>query len=467
MSSKLMIIAMLITLSAVGAQSQRFTKPYVVSSHSAAAASVEFNFDLTDSSLYDSTMVHRLIYRDSVATSWNDTTMSLLYQTCSTYTFSTIVNYSPPSSALEYYFRSENDTAVASQSPKNAANTFPVSSYLLADMGADPVGDAVSAAGNWLDLTGCQMSYSDTKLYFRITNAGSSYPTNSGLSFFLYTVGFVNPDATDSVAYAVVYVNVPFVMTAGLYKLNAADTSFTKIGNITTNITGNALSMSCNISDLTAQPGWPAWPPASGFILSTPLTATQTTSGLTANDQGKAGVFVPESNRFSFLPANTPPELQNYLVTWTSPNLINAQVSYRDADKNLPTIRNLHFGATDHDLTACDKSYSSWTAFDRGLTVANSGWYQYHFRFSDGKDSVSTPIDSIYVSLSVPGDADGNGMVNISDVTFLISYIFAGGPAPNPLQTGDENCDTIINVSDVVYLITYIFASGPAPVPCG
>ena len=61
------------------------------------------------------------------------------------------------------------------------------------------------------------------------------------------------------------------------------------------------------------------------------------------------------------------------------------------------------------------------------------------------------------------GDADGNGMVNISDAVYLINYIFAGGPPPNPYEAGDVNCDETVNISDVVYLINYIFAGGPEP----
>ncbi len=61
------------------------------------------------------------------------------------------------------------------------------------------------------------------------------------------------------------------------------------------------------------------------------------------------------------------------------------------------------------------------------------------------------------------GDADTSGSVNISDAVFLIQYIFAGGPPPNPLEAGDADCSGGINMSDVVYLIQYIFAEGPAP----
>jgi hypothetical protein len=61
------------------------------------------------------------------------------------------------------------------------------------------------------------------------------------------------------------------------------------------------------------------------------------------------------------------------------------------------------------------------------------------------------------------GDANSDGMVDISDVVYLIAYIFSGGSAPSPLLAGDANCDTMVDISDVVYLIAYIFSGGQAP----
>lgn len=63
----------------------------------------------------------------------------------------------------------------------------------------------------------------------------------------------------------------------------------------------------------------------------------------------------------------------------------------------------------------------------------------------------------------VCGDADGNGLVNISDAVFLIGYIFSGGPSPNPIAAGDPDCNGLVSISDVVYLISYIFSGGAAP----
>jgi subtilisin family serine protease len=65
------------------------------------------------------------------------------------------------------------------------------------------------------------------------------------------------------------------------------------------------------------------------------------------------------------------------------------------------------------------------------------------------------------------GDADNNGVVNVSDATYIIAYVFQGGPAPQPnLGTGDADCNGLVNNSDAVYLIAYIFGGGPAPQIC-
>ncbi len=67
---------------------------------------------------------------------------------------------------------------------------------------------------------------------------------------------------------------------------------------------------------------------------------------------------------------------------------------------------------------------------------------------------------------NVAGDANNDGIVDISDVVYLISYIFAGGLSPYCKDEGDANGSNQIDISDVVYLIYYIFGGGTSP-KCG
>jgi hypothetical protein len=64
------------------------------------------------------------------------------------------------------------------------------------------------------------------------------------------------------------------------------------------------------------------------------------------------------------------------------------------------------------------------------------------------------------------GESDNSGIVDVSDVVYLVRFIFSGGPEPVPaMEVGDADCDTVVDISDCVYLIDYIF-NGGAPSPC-
>ncbi|HSG99680.1 MAG TPA: M64 family metallopeptidase, partial [candidate division Zixibacteria bacterium] len=63
-----------------------------------------------------------------------------------------------------------------------------------------------------------------------------------------------------------------------------------------------------------------------------------------------------------------------------------------------------------------------------------------------------------------PGDANGNGVLNIADVTYLLSYIFSGGPPPDCDSEGDADGSGTVNIGDVTYVLAFIFSGGPSPV---
>ena len=80
---------------------------------------------------------------------------------------------------------------------------------------------------------------------------------------------------------------------------------------------------------------------------------------------------------------------------------------------------------------------------------------------------VAAPIsflDALLVFAPAPkrGDANGDGRVDVSDVFYLVSTLFAGGPPPA------GNCDVDGNgaadVADVFSMVSYLFAGGPPPV---
>jgi len=59
------------------------------------------------------------------------------------------------------------------------------------------------------------------------------------------------------------------------------------------------------------------------------------------------------------------------------------------------------------------------------------------------------------------GDANRDHKITVSDVVYLVNYLFKGGPAPSPSEAGNVNGDNKVTVSDVVYLVNYLFKGGP------
>lgn len=98
-------------------------------------------------------------------------------------------------------------------------------------------------------------------------------------------------------------------------------------------------------------------------------------------------------------------------------------------------------------------------------TLAATFYFRIDMHDSDTPPNYDSRTFTLKINTSqlVEGDADGNGVVNISDAVFLIAYIFGGGSPPDPMGLGDADCNTLVNISDAVYLIAYIFGGGLPP----
>lgn len=86
------------------------------------------------------------------------------------------------------------------------------------------------------------------------------------------------------------------------------------------------------------------------------------------------------------------------------------------------------------------------------------------------KVSVSDPytevsqVVRIYVYDSyLCGDPNNDEAINILDVTFLISYLYKDGPAPEYPNSADVNNSGETNILDITYIIAYLYQGGPEP----
>jgi len=71
----------------------------------------------------------------------------------------------------------------------------------------------------------------------------------------------------------------------------------------------------------------------------------------------------------------------------------------------------------------------------------------------------------------VRGDANNDGIRDISDAVFILSFLFSGGSRPLCDEASDINGDGTRDISDPVYLLSYLFLGKtppPQPFPeCG
>jgi hypothetical protein len=96
--------------------------------------------------------------------------------------------------------------------------------------------------------------------------------------------------------------------------------------------------------------------------------------------------------------------------------------------------------------------------------------FNFGLRVTDSSDPQNT--DDIWITIVVLeqgyicGDANDDGLVNVSDAVRIINYVFLGGAPPLPWDAGEVNCDGNVNVSDAVWITNYVFVGGAAPCDC-
>lgn len=80
--------------------------------------------------------------------------------------------------------------------------------------------------------------------------------------------------------------------------------------------------------------------------------------------------------------------------------------------------------------------------------------------FSDLETNV-TDAQQLYQHLfyGIAGDADNSMQVTLSDVIYLINYLYRHGPSPTHANSCDVNGNCRINIADIVQLVRYLFES--------
>jgi hypothetical protein len=90
--------------------------------------------------------------------------------------------------------------------------------------------------------------------------------------------------------------------------------------------------------------------------------------------------------------------------------------------------------------------------------------YQVTGQFLIKCDSLSAS-GTVVMSGHLPGDVSADGMLDISDLIYLVDYMFRDGAAPRYPPAADVDANCSLDIGDIIYLVDFYFADGAPPRP--
>ena len=83
-------------------------------------------------------------------------------------------------------------------------------------------------------------------------------------------------------------------------------------------------------------------------------------------------------------------------------------------------------------------------------------------------ETSSSSIDVTSCCMGIRGNIDGDtaNQITISDLVYLVDYMFSGGPESNCPRAADVNGSLTQDISDLIYIVDYMFNGGYPPLPC-
>lgn len=343
----------------------------------------------------------------------------------------------------------------------NMANDFNNFGFVM----DDPIGDCIIPDASQLDIVKLSSAFSDDRFYSVVSNDTGTFPTSAGFMgpFYFYINAIMNPESgvTDSVAFAMIYGEIPYLFDAGLYKITGESIEdFEQIGDIESeNIDGN-LVLSCNFDDLINDPDFGEWPSLSNTIASGLVTMEVNLSGdASIADMGGQSILWMEE--FSMDNSqNSLPELSEINYT-TIANTTSFELYYYDADGNFPLTAEITLDGID-TIEMIPDSYS-FEEPNRFSVVYLSDWDTAVIRFSD--NNIDFVEETIGTTAYTYGDVDENGNIQAFDASITLQYIVGLDPLPTidprpweewRMTTADVDGNGSLQAYDASLILQYV-----------
>jgi agmatine/peptidylarginine deiminase len=109
--------------------------------------------------------------------------------------------------------------------------------------------------------------------------------------------------------------------------------------------------------------------------------------------------------------------------------------------------------------------HPAWTTIESDSLVGQAPTIKeqtvFNVQVSDGTDQVAKDVSlSVYICGDIDDSGDGP---NVSDLTYLVAYLFNDGNPPAVIMSADVGGDQQVNIQDLTYLTAFLFSAGPAP----
>ncbi|MEN6445275.1 MAG: T9SS type A sorting domain-containing protein [Candidatus Cloacimonas sp.] len=324
------------------------------------------------------------------------------------YTFGQKLRY-----RLHYSIEEMGESIAMMQSAYWDSDTFPPQLNKMAYIATDAEGDSVTVYSQNLDLRESYTAISSDKIYFSMQNLSGNFPIMNSLTSYNVYLGVLGNVSSlmDSVGYAMIYsFNIPGVVSSGLYKVGYDSATqmpvFTRLGNVQSQVSGGALNLACNISDLTADPDFGSLPDALlmlGLTLKVDIDLANLQPQIGLGDYSTPAYIIFQDNNYQ-VSQNTAP-----VCTFNSydPFTELIQIDYLDADDDFPLLAEtelpdgtiLQFVPTGVDyalgvtytvqLPDVNIPYITWRFSDNGFDIVQS---EFHLVANQDENIVPTKL---------------------------------------------------------------------------
>ena len=95
--------------------------------------------------------------------------------------------------------------------------------------------------------------------------------------------------------------------------------------------------------------------------------------------------------------------------------------------------------------------------------AADTGVYCVNVTVEEGIFADTTSYCIYHFDTYICGNINHRGSIDISDLVWLVDFMFKEGVPPVTYLAGDLDCNGVVEITDLVYLVNYMFKEGPEP----